>query len=187
MSEQQSRASRAAWVALVAGTVVLVGLDQLTKRMAEAELPGRGIVRVVEGFFQLRFARNPGAFFSMGAQLSPGARQVLFGVAALIAFALILRLYHRTESSQRSVRAALVALFSGAIGNLIDRLWRGEVTDFLHLHWKNDFHWATFNLADVWIVVGLLLLVVDVLGSARESEPPNAASPPSYEDSAESS
>lgn len=144
--------------------VVLSGtaLDQVTKHFANVHLRGRGLVSVVDGFFELRYARNPGAFFSLGAELQPELRRGLFVAASLAASALILRLYARTEENERVLGWALVLLLTGAVGNLVDRALQGEVVDFLHVYWRGVFEWATFNVADIFITMGLALLILDM-------------------------
>jgi signal peptidase II len=152
-----------------------VAVDQITKYLADTYLRGRGIVTVIDGFFELRYARNPGAFFSLGADLDPSVRRVLFVVASLVATALIMRLYIKTGETQSILRGGLMLLMSGAVGNLIDRAIQGEVIDFVHLYWRGVFDWATFNVADVLITAGLALLVVDIFlprtAASASSEP----------------
>lgn len=144
--------------------VVLSGtaLDQVTKHFANVHLRGRGLVSVIDGFVELRYARNPGAFFSLGAELQPDLRRVLFVTASVAASALILRLYARTEENERVLGWALMLLLAGAVGNLIDRAIEGEVVDFLHVYWRGVFDWATFNVADIFITMGLALLIADM-------------------------
>jgi signal peptidase II len=62
----------------------------------------------------------------------------------------------------------------GAIGNAIDRMRSGEVVDFLHVHAGEAFHWATFNVADVYITVGVVLLLWDALRRPRSASVPKA-------------
>jgi signal peptidase II len=176
-SEPPAAEREARWGLL--STVVLVGvaLDQIGKQLAEAFLRGRGLVSVVDGFFDLRYARNPGAFFSLGADLAPPLRRTVFVVASIAAVALIVRLYAQAERAQVALRWALMLLLAGALGNLVDRVVHGEVIDFVHLYWRGVFDWATFNVADALIVAGLALLVVDLFrsrpapASGRASEP----------------
>lgn len=165
-------------------TVVGVAADQITKQLAHAHLRGQGLVPVVEGFFELRYARNPGAFFSLGADLDPSLRRVFFVAASVFASALILRLYVKAKPVQQIFRWALALLLAGALGNLIDRAIAGEVIDFAHLYWSGVFDWATFNVADVLIAAGLVLLAVDAFRSPRSDEESDEAtrSPASEEE-----
>ena len=137
---------------LLASLVVVSGVifDQLTKRLVEAEL---------------RYSRNSGAFFSIGESVPETPRRIGFVVLTLAALGLMTRLYAKTDDSQKLLRWALVLLCTGAIGNLIDRILYGEVIDFLHLHLREVFHWATFNVADIYIAGGLVLLVWDLVRS----------------------
>jgi signal peptidase II len=157
------------WGVLAAVVVVSVALDQITKQLAEAYLRGQGLVTIVEGFFELRYARNPGAFFSLGADLSPTVRRVFFVSASAAASVLILRLYSQAKDTQIAFRWALMLLLGGALGNLVDRVLWGEVIDFAHLYWRGVFDWATFNVADAFIVAGLALLVLDLFRKNGET------------------
>jgi lipoprotein signal peptidase len=162
----QPRSPRAVLHAL-APWVVGIGfgtvLDQLAKRWAEQHIRMRGIVTLIPDVLDLRFARNPGAFFSLGAALPDALRRTLLCTASLLVLAIILRLYRRTPPEQRALRWGLALLSGGALGNLIDRVRAGEVTDFVHLHAGAVLHWATFNIADVAITIGLGLLAFDLL------------------------
>lgn len=163
--------NRGKWLVLLAFVPAAVLLDQITKQIADASLPTRGIVTVVDGFFVLDYSRNPGAFFSLGADMDPGFRRVFFVLATLLAIALVVHLYRRAADEQRTLRWALLFLLAGAFGNLIDRALYGEVIDFLHLHYRDVFNWATFNVADVYISVGLVLLLLDAFRPARNGQP----------------
>ncbi|MFK7990012.1 MAG: signal peptidase II [Sandaracinaceae bacterium] len=160
---------------LLAGVVsVGVAVDQLTKAWADEHLSDRSVVRLVDGFVELRYARNPGAFFSMGGDLEPDLRRALFVIVSGIASVLITRLYLKADPAQRALRVGLSLLLAGAVGNLIDRVRSGEVIDFVHMYWRGVFDWATYNIADVLLVAGVACLVVDLL-TARAA--PGSSSP----------
>lgn len=146
-------------VSLGFGTV----LDQVTKHWAELYVRPRGIVTLVPDLLDLRYVRNPGAFFSLGAELSAGPRRVLLCGASLLVLTLIVRGYLLAQADATRVRWGLAMLAAGAVGNLIDRVRSGEVVDFVHLHVGPVLRWATFNLADVAITFGLCLLAWDML------------------------
>lgn len=115
------------------------------------------------------FARNPGISYSLLPAHSPGARW------ALVAFTLVATLgigvwLWRTPTRLPALGLGLV--LGGALGNAIDRFAYGWVADFYYFH-VGGFHWYVFNLADVAIVVGVALLLVDsfVLARPATAEP----------------
>ncbi|MBI2892720.1 MAG: signal peptidase II [Deltaproteobacteria bacterium] len=156
-------------------TAVSVVLDQLTKVWARADLRPIGLKRIIPGYFDLRFSLNEGAAWSFLADADSTFRRWFFLGTTLAAMALIATLYARARMDQKLLRWALALLFGGAIGNLIDRVREGHVVDFISLHLKDRFHWATFNVADIAITVGLLLLLFDLLKSRKKI--PQGASP----------
>jgi signal peptidase II len=129
-------------------------LDQLSKAWAEIALADGPIV-VIEGFLQFRLTYNTGAAFSMFSKGGPILAVIAVGVIAIIMFVL-------KDASRRAEAVSLGMVLGGSIGNLTDRVFRGDglldgaVVDFI------DFSFfATFNVADMGITlgVGLLLLV----------------------------
>lgn len=148
-----------------------IALDQLTKLWARTALPtdprGFGIpVPVIEGYFDWRLSYNPGSAFGLFADM-PGARLFLT-VVAIAAIGAIIWMVVQTRDEQRLLLVALSLLAGGAIGNLIDRVAMGQVTDFIV--WKYHQHeWPVFNVADVALCVGVGVLVLDMIReSARE-------------------
>jgi signal peptidase II len=156
--------------------VVAAGVlaDQLGKHWAHVHIRPRRVVPVLDGFFELRYSTNTGAFFSFGSDFPPDFRRIFFIVASTVALGMIVAVY-RKEACHRRLAWALALLASGAVGNLIDRVRSGAVIDFLHLHIREVFHWATFNVADIWIAAGLVLLALDLFRPrTRESVPEDA-------------
>jgi signal peptidase II len=140
----------------VAAVVVLV--DQLSKSWAVSRL-SHGPIHIV-GPLDLELQRNTGSAFS----LFQGEAVVLV-IVAVILVGVLLVMAGRAPTSGRAVVFGLI--LGGALGNLADRLFRGEngaVIDFIALHF-----WPTFNLADSCIVVGCVLLVVSLLRGGRSS------------------
>lgn len=156
---QRGAVVRNRWALLGLVVVLGVALDQLTKRIALEKLSTAGMVPVIDGFFRFEYHTNAGAFFSLGSDMGP----IFFVIVTLGAVALIGHLYRKAPPEHVVLRWALMLLLAGAIGNLVDRAMEGEVIDFLHLHYRDVFHWATFNVADVYITVGLGLLVLDMV------------------------
>lgn len=136
----------------------VVGLDQLTKWWVVATLPGDPIV-IVDGFLQFRYIQNPGSAFGM----FPGAGGFL-AVAALVAVIVIVTVVRQLDRVSEQVAMGLV--LGGAVGNLIDRLFRGPgLLDGKVVDWIDFNFFPAFNVADSAITVGaaLALLVAFVL------------------------
>ena len=127
--------------------------DQITKRIAERVLPERGPVELLRGAVRFQLAQNRGAFLGLGDRLPASARAVLLvaGVGIALAVALALLFRARDWPVPRLVAAGLMV--GGGVGNLVDRVARGPVTDFLVLG-LGPLHTGVFNLADACIVAG---------------------------------
>lgn len=153
------RISRVLYVLLA--VAVLVG-DQLTKSAVEKSIPLHATLRIIPGFFNLTYTRNPGAAFGLFADSpSPWKTSVLIAVsvALLIAVAAVVWKSARIEWE---AGVALALIVGGAVSNLSDRVRFEHVTDFLDFYF-HQYHWFTFNLADSAIVVGAFLLVIHLL------------------------
>jgi signal peptidase II len=130
--------------------------------LAEAHLEGRPPIELIPGVLQLRFTTNPGGAFGLFGNLS-----VLFVVFSVVVITVVVLVSRNLPSRMSAV--ALGLILGGAVGNLTDRLirgegFRGEVVDFI------DFHvWPVFNAADSAIVIGAVLLLVQGFLRERES------------------
>lgn len=144
-------------------------LDQATKIWIDRNLSYADRVPVIEGFFYLTHVRNPGAAFSLFASLDPTIRMTFFVSVGLIALAIVFSFYRKLPDGDRLSALGLGWILGGAVGNLIDRITRGEVVDFLRFHLWSGYSWPDFNLADTFIVVGVALLVIELLASEGET------------------
>jgi signal peptidase II len=148
-------------------------LDQWTKVLSRTHLrPLRygETITVVDGFFDLRYSENPGVAFGMLQQL-PGGR-ILLSVMALAALGLVFHYLRRTDPSQTLLHLALGLVGGGAVGNLIDRIIAGKVSDFIVWHYHGH-EWPAFNVADAALVVGVCLMALDMmLGKRRTAGAP---------------
>jgi signal peptidase II len=171
---------RRAWY-LVSAAVLVV--DQATKLAADLWLRGRGAVEVIPGFFSLWYSRNKGGLFGFFSDWSDPLRALLLTLLPLLAIALIGIFLATTRDEPKSSLAGLSLILGGAAGNLLDRLFRGEVVDFLDVYaswtplasWLTERfgtpHWPTFNVADSAIVVGAGLLLLEVFRPHRSETP----------------
>lgn len=137
--------------------LLLVLLDQVTKLLVYGYIkPNNSIV--INEFFSLTHVHNYGAAFSFLADQSGWQRYALSGISMIASMAIIIWMY-RTSTTQILKLSALAILLAGAVGNLIDRAALGFVIDFIDLHYQT-FYWPIFNVADILISVGVLLLLL---------------------------
>jgi signal peptidase II len=151
-------------------SLAVIVLDQWTKWLVEIHVPHHAAWPVVPGFLNLTHVRNTGVAFGLFA--SQGGRGgswllTLLGLAALAAVGVY---FHYASRRDRLLLFALALVVGGAIGNLIDRVASGAVTDFLDIY-LGARHWPSFNVADSAISVGIVLMALDSFRSRRDAHP----------------
>jgi len=163
-------ARRPLWV-FVTVLVTCVGCDHATKQVAEEILAGSAGLALAGGVVQLQLVANPGAFLSLGASLPEPIRQLLLIGLVPIALALVGFLAWRSPSASRSQLAALGLVAGGGLANWLDRMLNdGAVTDFVSIG-LGHVRTGIFNVADVAIVAGLLLLLRAGAAFGRPADP----------------
>lgn len=144
--------------------VILTIIDQAIKLLMLNNLKPIGSVEIIKDFFYLTYVENTGAAFGFMS----GGRWlfILITIAILIAGA-IYYVKLKKDKYTSLIRIALVLIGGGAVGNLIDRAFRGYVVDMLHfVFWGNDF--AVFNFADALVVCGTILFAGSIIFSTAE-------------------
>jgi signal peptidase II len=162
-------------VMLAAVTVPVLVVDQASKVYISAHLKLYQMIPVVPNLLDITYTRNPGAAFSLFANLRPEYRDIFFftlSAAAIVVLVLLLLLGSRTKVT--SIAFALI--LGGTIGNLIDRVARGNVIDFIYVH-HDAFKYPVFNIADSAITIGVALVLIfpgvfraEQKGSSPQSE-----------------
>jgi signal peptidase II len=132
-------------------------LDQATKWWVLEAMSPAAEIRITS-FFNLVLAWNNGISFGMLARhgLPPWTLALLSGIIVVVLGIWLWR------TRDRLTATSLALIIGGALGNALDRLRHGAVTDFLDFHWV-DWHWPAFNMADVGVLCGCALLIVDGL------------------------
>jgi signal peptidase II len=124
---------------------------------------------VIEGFWDWELAYNPGVAFSAFTSFAGNAGlQLILALVAALALVGITVLALRTNPAERWKRAGYALVAGGALGNLLDRLQDGAVTDFVR--WRiADHRWPIFNVADAALLVGVALLLIDGMRTRRRA------------------
>lgn len=144
--------------------ILLILFDQWTKSLAVANLMNQEPFVIVKDVFQLRYLENRGAAFGMMQ-----GQQTFFVISALIAVAIITYVYFKLPWEKRfhPLRAVVLFIAAGAVGNLIDRLVLGYVVDFFYFE-LIDF--PIFNVADIYVTCATIILALLILFYYKEDE-----------------
>lgn len=139
-----------------------ISCDQITKDKARNEIETNEIINVIDDNFILTKVENTGAALSLGENLSPQLKVVfLQGIPLLVLLLLFVYIIKEKKMSRINV-IAFSFVIGGGIGNIYDRILYNSVTDFMYVE-IGSLHTGIFNMADVSVVVGTLLLLVNVL------------------------
>jgi len=148
--------------------LLVLAVDQLTKHGVLFYVSQRGIlpqeyITSGKNILDLSYAFNPGAAFS----IFPYQQKMLIVITLAAISAIVFYLYN-SKDRRLMIRLSLALITGGALGNLVDRIHYGVVIDFLDLHWREIYHWPTFNLADVAICVGVGLMILHTVRASFE-------------------
>jgi signal peptidase II len=147
--------------------LLVVGLDQATKLYVHTTFALHESRPVIANLFAFTYVRNSGAAFGLLARQSQAFLQFFFPAVTLLALVGLLIYFVRVPSQYALRLWGLCLIMSGALGNGIDRLWLGQVIDFIDVHWY-AYHWPAFNVADSSICIGVGLLLLDSFRTARD-------------------
>jgi signal peptidase II len=146
-------------------SLAIIVLDQWTKWLIEAHLPHHVAQPIVPGFLNLTHVRNTGVAFGLFASNGMNASWLLTALG-LVALAAVSMYFGFASPRDRALLIALALVVGGAIGNLIDRVASGAVTDFIDVY-VGIHHWPSFNVADAAISIGIVLMAVDSIWSRK--------------------
>lgn len=144
--------------------IILLGilLDRFTKIWASKGLNGGNDIIIIKNFFSFQYLENRGAAFG----ILQGKTLLLSIITSVTILAIIFYLI-KYRTSSKLIRISLSLIISGAIGNLYDRIIHKYVIDFILWHYKDVYYFPTFNVADIFVVIGTILLAISII---REEE-----------------
>jgi signal peptidase II len=152
---------------VVIAAVLLVGCDHGSKLIAKGGLQHRAPRELVSGVFDLDYVENRDTGFGLLGAVPERIRTPFLTSVQLLSGLAFLGVALR-KNARRTTRLCLLLISAGAIGNGLDRLVRGYVVDFLYLH-----HWPVFNLADIYVTVGVVLLIIVSRKAGRDATGPD--------------
>ncbi len=150
---------------LITKSVIIVALivivDQISKHFIRIKYPVNTSIKIIDGFFNIVNVTNRGIAFGMLEKFSMNQSKA-FILITIISIGILFYFYIeflRGPNHNPFIVYTLSAIIGGAIGNFIDRLFLGYVTDFFLVYYKN-FTWPAFNIADSFISVGAVSLII---------------------------
>jgi len=150
-------ANRVGKILALALLLTTIGCDRITKQAARTKLMGAPNHSYFAGTVQLEYAENTGAFLNLGSQLPEWARTTLLRVGVALALAALVLIALKYQWSGFALAGASL-MFAGGVSNLLDRILRGSVVDFMSIG-VGPLRTGIFNVADVAIIVGGVLLI----------------------------
>lgn len=138
--------------------IFLFVTDQVTKAVISKKIALMSTKSIVPGFLNLTHVRNTGAVFGFFSQSGNRFLFIALTLASLAALGFVVYYFVKTAPSQKLMKFSLSLILAGALGNLLDRVLRGYVVDFLDFYIKR-WHWPAFNVADSCITIGAMLII----------------------------
>lgn len=129
---------------------IVLGLDQYTKYMIQSNIPASSSLEIIPNFLYITHVKNPGAAFGLFQDATP-----VLTIISFVAIIMIIVIKYFLKIKSYFYYVSLGLILGGALGNLIDRFFLGEVIDFIHVA-----YWPVFNIADSSIVVGFIIVII---------------------------
>lgn len=142
-------------------SLLVIFLDQLSKLWVVKTLSLFDSVDIIKGFFRFFHIRNTGAVWGLLDRNNPTITLILT-LFSILAFLIMLWLFHRTHRVCRLELIGLSLIIGGALGNIIDRIRFGYVIDFIEFYYRSA-RFPTFNIADSSLTIGVTLLIISIL------------------------
>lgn len=167
------------YIFLIVASAIFLAMDLGSKWVAVKNLsdgPNETYV-VVKGFWNFNLAQNKGGAWGLLGDQPDHVRLPFFFLISAVAVVFIVSLYRKLEPRQTALKWALPLVLGGALGNLVDRVRHQYVVDFIDWYVVMDgkeSHWPTFNVADVWIVAGVGLMIIDMFTPRKAVRKPVA-------------
>lgn len=152
-----------------------ISCDQITKEKVRDEISKNETIKVINDNFILTNVENTGAAMSLGENLKPELKIIFLQILPLIVMLLMFLYIVREKKISKSNSIAYSFIIGGGIGNIYDRILYNSVTDFMYLEF-GELHTGIFNMADVSVVVGTLLVLLNTgISEFRKQQLKNAS------------
>lgn len=140
--------------------IITIALDQVSKIWVRTQVVAGSQSEIIGNYFTLHNVENKGAFLGMGSDLNDTLRIVLLLVLPIVVLAFVLRHILKDKTLDNLSLFAFSSIIGGGIANVYDRFVFGSVTDFWHIDFGGIFKTGIFNMADLSVTTGMIILVI---------------------------
>ncbi len=139
----------------------IILLDQITKLLIRSNFNLYEQINIVKGFLKIIYVRNSGVIWGLFQNTQSKIVPIAITILSISALLTIIYIFFKTSLSCKLELLSLSFIMGGAVGNILDRFFLGYVVDFIEVYIKT-YHWPTFNVADSFISIGIILLLISI-------------------------
>ena len=147
-----------------------IAIDQISKVIVRNTLNFREEIDVIGKYFQLIWVENKGAFLGMGSDMNPTLRFIFLLVLPTVVLAYVIYYILKTKELDRLSLIAFCCIAGGGIANVFDRIVFGQVTDFFFINLGGVFKTGIFNIADMSVTAGMIMLLFSGIVNSKKKE-----------------
>jgi signal peptidase II len=147
-----------------------IAIDQISKVIVRNTLTFREEVNVIGDYFQLIWVENKGAFLGMGSDMDPTLRLIFLLILPTLVLGYVIYYIIKTKELDRLSLIAFCCIAGGGIANVFDRIAFGQVTDFFFINLGGVFKTGIFNIADLSVTIGMVMLLFSGIFNSKKKE-----------------
>ncbi len=161
-------------------SIAVIAIDRISKWIIKSNMELNQSIKVIGNFFKISYILNSGIAFGM-LDLNPSPfKTPIILITSFIALGIILYIFLSLPKNIKIAGLSMGFIFGGAIGNIIDRIMRGRVVDFVDINFPDIsipffkihmIRWPTFNVADSCVFIGIILLLIIIIRVGGKAEP----------------
>lgn len=155
---------------IIVTVLLTIALDQVSKIIVRAKVVAGSQTEIIGELLSLHNVENTGAFLGMGSELNPTLKLILLLILPVMVLGFVLRYIFKDKSLNNWSLFAFASIIGGGIANVYDRFAYGSVTDFLYMKLTDTLRTGIFNLADLSVTTGMIILV---FASFKKNGPDN--------------
>ncbi|WP_299338397.1 signal peptidase II [uncultured Psychroserpens sp.] len=149
-----------------------IAIDQISKVLVRANFEYGEIKQLIGDTFIMQYVENEGAFLGMGSDMNPTLKLIVLLILPTVVLGYLIYYIIKNKSLDKLSLIALCSIAGGGIANVFDRIVFGSVTDFFYIHFNDTIRTGIFNVADMSVTFGILVLLYTTIFSKKKTEQP---------------